>query len=142
MEKGYVTTRNVYKDRGYLAASKEAVDEFGSKEEALKKHDLLFGRISKTDSRDYLYTTAPEGREDEPERVIVDLWYMGYLFMKYGAGIWHIFNGIKNNSNFEILNQSPMIDIERFFIYDNKLDKKYRNISRMLMRCLHRKEKK
>jgi hypothetical protein len=141
LKAGYTHSRISYDDEAYFAASVKSVEEFGSKENTINKHDILFGRlISASDSynqKTYLFTTMPEGREKEKQRIVVDLWYMGYLFMKHHAGIWHIFKSIPYDETITQLHKNPVSIVRRFFVYKKGLHNKYKQLARIGIRVLN-----
>jgi len=118
---GYNAIRGVIKDSSYFYASKEAVEQFGSKHECLKKMDYCYGRIFKNslskEEISFSYNTTPSERQDAP-RLISDMLFLSYLFAKYSAGIW--INWVSSLYEKNIVNLNKIADFDRIFLYKSK----------------------
>lgn len=130
---------SVYKgfqfDHGYLAASKNEVLK-SSVNKLLAKGNILFGRL-KNDFKDYsnngFYFSSPKGREDENPRVIADHYFINYLLMLEGAGIWHVFSSFSDKKDFTALSKEPLVTLKRHVIFKKKLPKKFQGLLRTLV---------
>ena len=127
---GYTISKGFYADKAYFGASNDSVKEFGTKENTIAKHNLLFGRLYRTnettgETMALPYSTLPKGRESSIPRVITDQHYLSYVFMKYSAGIWTLFRSMNKDMSLCRLTDDAISEIDRHFIYRGKTrDKK------------------
>jgi len=125
----YVYQRLMFEDEAYLASSKESIKEFKSKENVLRKHDLVIGRsyesFDNKQETKIRFEITPDGRENEDPRLKIDFYPMGYNFMECSLGISHVFKSDIYFSNFLILEDEPIVKIKRFLLIKKDLRKSY-----------------
>jgi len=120
----YETNRSVIEDFSYFCASKKAVEKFNSKEECLSKMDFAYGRPFKDDMMQeeikYAYDTTPPNRKKEDARIISDLLFLSYLFMRYSVCMWIHFASVYDSN---LVRLHSIAKISRVFVY--RKDVKY-----------------
>ncbi len=118
----YVRSRKFFEDKNYLAIGTKAAAEYDSIEDALKYHDILFGRFDDDGDKRYLYSVSPEGREDENPRVVVDSYFMVYLMMRENAGIGMGMESMsyQERENLLILKDRVLSRPNRFVVFKNR----------------------
>ena len=135
---GYVANRQTSSDAMFLAASKESIEFFGNKLNTLLKHDILFRRDYANSQVELvpLYSAAPQGREDERPRVVVDQYFLKYLLMRNSVGIGEIYCSMSYEDSIDCLIDAPVARYERFCIIKRDLPVRYRWLSRRLINVL------
>jgi len=139
---GYEVGRKIYKDEIYFSASKESVKRFGSKEETLAKHNLLFGRVfsdnKMTNQLSYLFDIKPKGRERDFPKISSDQMFLSHMLMEDSVGIWLSFKSMPRNE--KIVNLTKAIQKQkRFFVHKKNEDKISQDIRKRVMNMIIQK---
>jgi len=119
---GYLVARKYFDDKIFLATSKKSLEEFVSQDNLLNKHNIVFGRLDEDGEKKYLYSFSPRGREDESPKVVIDSYFMAYLLMIQGVGIWHTFDSFKSSNTDSVLvckEAGALSVVRRFVVYKN-----------------------
>lgn len=133
---GYIISRYSYDDAMFFAASKKSVSLFGTKDETLRKHNILRYRSYSVNNIYHLPSTfyVPKGREKAISNVVVDHYFFGELLMERSVGIISIYSGMKSDGVVR-LTQTPAAVFKRFMVYKTSMQR-YRWLPRSLIRSL------
>jgi hypothetical protein len=122
---GYLVTRRYFDDAIFLSTAKQSLEEFSSEANILNKQDIVFGRLDEDGEKKYLYSLNPSGRENESPKVVIDSYFMAYLLMLHGVGIWHTFSSVHSSEKKDTLvlkDEGVLSVIRRFVLHKSKAD--------------------
>jgi len=125
----YVYQRLMFDDEAFLASSKQSIKEFKSRENVLRKHDLVSyvayeSSVTKQETK-MRYDITPEERDNEISRLNIDFYSMAYYLMNDSLGIFHVFKSDMYISNFLILENEPIVKMKRVLLAKKDLRKSY-----------------
>jgi len=134
--------RRYIDDPGYLACARSVLETY-TKEECLHSGNLLFGRLTTgvglRSTNDDFYFSLPRDRANEEPRIISDYYFMSFIFMKEGAGIWHTFSPSHDKSNCVRLGDEPITVLRRQLIARIGLPRKLNFLVSVIMSGCKRK---